>query len=38
MLLCMHLHVAALHVTAICWHPELSVATKPHTICHELVT
>ena len=25
MVCCMHLHVAALHATAGCWHPELSV-------------
>ena len=33
MLPCMHLHMAALHPTATCWHPELSVLSHaPYTM------
>ena len=33
MLLCMHLHMAALHATATCWYPELSVLSyAPYAI------
>ena len=38
MLLCMHWQVAALHATATCWHPELSVLSHTPCKCHELVT